>query len=473
MIELHYLFEPLVTSEDRYKIITGSRGSMKSFSTSTLILLESDKDDGAILYTRFTLTNAEQSIFPEFDAKIEELGWRNKFHKVGNDYINLESGGRILFRGIKTSSGINTAALKSIPKLKMWVNDESEELVDETIFDTIDLSIRDAKYKLQIWLILNPTDVNHFIYRKFFKENGVFDVWNGSKNNITYIHTTYLDNKHISPTFHKLAEKCKAVDRAKYDNLYLGKWRKLSEGNIYHNWERITDEEYPTHLPCWYGVDWGFANDPMAIVRLCFDPDTHTIYAKELCYEKGRLTAFAADVIRKDILNKRTLLYQGEDWEIIHFNGKCWIGEQSYTDSEILEDGREKGVKTIIPNEVERSIVQQRLGRLLRLLEEVYCDPARPEQIYEMRTQHDINSVPATNTDKVGRIEFLKYFNVKYVGDNIQEEQENYKWLTDKKDTSIYINKPQDGNDHLMDAINYGGVTHLRRLGVSNKIGEN
>jgi thymidine kinase len=36
-----------------------------------------------------------------------------------------------MFRGIKTSSGINTAALKSIPKLKMWVNDESEELVDE------------------------------------------------------------------------------------------------------------------------------------------------------------------------------------------------------------------------------------------------------------------------------------------------------------------------------------------------------
>ena len=472
MIELHYLFEPLVTSEDRYKIITGSRGSMKSFSTSTLILLESDKDDGAILYTRFTLTNAEQSIFPEFDAKIEELGWRNKFHKVGNDYINMESGGRILFRGIKTSNGINTAALKSIPKLKMWVNDESEELVDETIFDTIDLSIRDAKYKLQIWLILNPPDVNHFIYRKFFKENGVLDVWNGSKNNVTYIHTTYLDNKHISPTFHKLAEKCKAVDKAKYDNLYLGKWRKLSEGNIYKNWLQITDAEYPTNLPCWYGVDWGFANDPMAIVRLCFDADTHTVYAKELCYEKGRLTAFAADVIRKDILTRKTLLYEGEGWSIYHKDYKCWIGDKEYTDSEILEDGKHKDKPLIITDAAERHIVQSQLGLLLRLSSEVYCDPARPEQIYEMRTQHGINSVPATNTDKVGRIEYLKYFNVKYVGDNIGLEYENYKWQTDKKDASVYINKPIDGNDHALDSINYAGCTHLRRLGVSNKIGE-
>ena len=90
-----------------------------------------------------------------------------------------------------------------------------------------------------------------------------------------------------------------------------------------------------------------------------------------------------------------------------------------------------------------------------------------------MRTQHDINSLQATNTDKVGRIEYLKYFNVCYVGDNIAQEYVNYKWQTDKKDTTIYINKPMDGNDHLMDAINYGAVTHLRRLRVANKIGEN
>jgi hypothetical protein len=209
----------------------------------------------------------------------------------------------------------------------------------------------------------------------------------------------------------------------------------------------------------------------MAIVRVCFDAGTHTIYAKELCYEKGRLTAFAADVIRKDILNKRTLLYEGEGWKIEHFNGKCWIGGQSYTDSEIVEDKAGNGV--IIADDTERRIIQDRLGRLLRLVSEVYCDPARPEQIYEMRTQHNINSVPATNTDKVGRIEYLKYFNVKYVGGNIGEEYENYKWLTDKKDTSIYINKPQDGGDHLMDALNYSAVTHLRRLRVANKLGEN
>lgn len=467
-IVLNSKYEPLYTGGTRYSVITGGRGSGKSFAISTLLVLLSDLDNKTILFTRYTLTNAETSIMPEFMDKIERLGWSNRFHKSGNDIINLKSGGKILFRGIKTSSGVNTAALKSIPNLKMWVNDESEELVDERIFDTIDLSVRDKESECKIWIVLNPSDVNHFVYRKFFKQNGVVDVCNRIKDDITYIHTTYLDNAdNLDLNYLQQADKCKVVDEAKYNNLWLGKWRTLSEGNIYKDWQQIEDKDYPTDLSCWYGIDWGFSNDPMAIVRICFDTNSHTIYLKELCYEKGRLTSYAADVIRKDILNKKTLIYQGDNWSIYHENGRCWINGQEYSDSQILEDD------SIISDDIERKLVRKRLSRLLKLYEEVYCDPARPEQIYEMRTQHDINSLQATNTDKVGRIEYLKYFNVCYVGDNIAQEYVNYKWQTDKKDTTIYINKPMDGNDHLMDAINYGAVTHLRRLRVANKIGEN
>jgi len=78
----------------------------------------------------------------------------------------------------------------------------------------------------------------------------------------------------------------------------------------------------------------------------------------------------------------------------------------------------------------------------------------------------------AVNTDKVGRIEYLKYFDVRYIGDNIDHEVRNYRWQTSKTDKTKYINKPQDGGDHLMDATSYGAVTHLRRQGIANKLGE-
>ncbi|MBO7510523.1 MAG: hypothetical protein J6T35_04995, partial [Bacteroidales bacterium] len=103
---------------------------------------------------------------------------------------------------------------------------------------------------------------------------------------------------------------------------------------------------------------------------------------------------------------------------------------------------------------------------------EVYCDPARPEQIREMKINHGLWAMPAVNTDKVGRIEYLKYFDVNYVGANIRQEVNAYCWEQSKNDKTQYINKPQDGGDHTMDAASYGVCTHLRRQGIANKLGE-
>ena len=79
----------------------------------------------------------------------------------------------------------------------------------------------------------------------------------------------------------------------------------------------------------------------------------------------------------------------------------------------------------------------------------------------------------AINTDKVGRIEYLKYFNVYYTesSKNIAEEVDGYMWLTRKDDIKLFDNKPQDGADHLIDAALYS-ATHLRRMGVINDMGE-
>ena len=57
-------------------------------------------------------------------------------------------------------------------------------------------------------------------------------------------------------------------------------------------------------------------------------------------------------------------------------------------------------------------------------------------------------------------------------GSAIRQEAETYSWRQDPKDKIHYLNEAVDGNDHAMDAINYGAVTHLRWLGVTNRIGE-
>jgi len=450
----------------RYKLVIGGRGAAKSFTVSSALIDRTYDDDGTILFTRFTLTNAEVSILPEFIDKINRLHKQGDFVKSGNDLVNVRTGGMILFRGIKTSSGINTAALKSIPKLKMWVNDESEELVDENVFDTIDLSIRYNLTPGEVWLIANPPDVDHFIYRRFFKDKGLEDVWNGVKDDVTYIHTTYLGNKHLPPEYVDLAEKCKATDYDKYENVWLGHFAKHKEGLIYKGWKEVKDEDWPTDLRCWYGVDWGFSNDPAAVVRVAFDPETHTVWLKELLYETGMLTSDIARVIRYDIINRKRTHAVGK--KVLEWRGNVL----RYGDTVIDRTDINKSLVAAGFVGWEVDDIREWVGSIERLDGELYCDPARPEQIRELKINHSLFAMAAVNTDKVGRIEYLKYFDVRYVGDNIDHEVRNYRWQTSKTDKTKYINKPQDGGDHLMDATSYGAVTHLRRQGIANKLGE-
>ena len=86
-----------------------------------------------------------------------------------------------------------------------------KNLIDEDIFDTIDLSIREKGIQNRIILILNPVTKEHWIYKRFFEDKGVAAGFNGFKDNVCYIHSTYLDNKdNLSQSFLERIKSYKA-----------------------------------------------------------------------------------------------------------------------------------------------------------------------------------------------------------------------------------------------------------------------
>ena len=176
---------PIVDSDSRYFIISGGRGSGKSFSVNALLVMLTYEQGHTILFTRYTLTSAYISIIPEFIDKLEQFGSIADFHITKDEILNKKTGSKIIFRGIKTSSGDQTANLKSLQGITTWVVDEAEELVDEQKFDTIDLSVRQQGKPNRIILILNPTTKEHFIYRRFFEDRGVQEGSNITKENTT------------------------------------------------------------------------------------------------------------------------------------------------------------------------------------------------------------------------------------------------------------------------------------------------
>ena len=276
-------------NDSRYFIVTGGRGSSKSFSISFVLLMLLEESGHTILFTRYTLRSAAISIIPEFLEKIELADKLDKFQITRDQIIHKESGSKIIFRGLKTSSGDQTASLKSLTGITTWVMDEAEELNDENIFDKIDLSVRQKGVLNRVIMILNPTTKEHWIYTRFYEGKGIEGGLNTSKEDTTYIHTTYLDNKeNLSQSFIDRIEEMKVRRPERYKHQILGGWQAKAEGVIFENWKLGEFKEVGKIVA---GADFGFSADPSTLVLTSIDSDNKIIYLKECFYLKGLTTS--------------------------------------------------------------------------------------------------------------------------------------------------------------------------------------
>ena len=166
MTQINEAYKPLYTSKKRYFLVTGGRGSLKSTSVHDFISRLTFEKGHGVLFLRYTMTSAEKSIIPEFKEAIQRNNSYKLFQFRGDRVTNLKTGSFIMFAGVKTSSGNQTATLKSIPGLTTMVIDEGEEFTDEKTFDTIDDSIRSNDAVNRILWIMNPTTPEHFIYKR-------------------------------------------------------------------------------------------------------------------------------------------------------------------------------------------------------------------------------------------------------------------------------------------------------------------
>lgn len=304
MITIKNKYKPL-GSDSRYFVITGGRGSGKSYSINLFLLLLTYEVGHVILFTRYTLTSAHVSIIPEFIDKINTLDLSNDFYITKDEIINKKTGSKILFKGIKTSSGTQTANLKSLAGVTTWVLDEAEELTDEDTFDKIDFSIRAKDVQNRVILVLNPATKEHFIYKRFFESKGVKDGSNIVKGDTTYIHTTYLDNyENLSKSFILQIEDMKVRRKQKYEHQILGGWLDKAEGVVFNNWS--FGKFNPNNLPTSFGLDFGFSIDPDTLIEVAIDKNHKKIYVKEHLYQNGlrmeQLATICSNVVGKGLI---------------------------------------------------------------------------------------------------------------------------------------------------------------------------
>ena len=400
MIVPQEIYHPLYTDDEKFIIlITGGRGSGKSFNASTFIerltfeMTPTEKIVHQILYTRYTMVSAGMSIIPEMMEKIDLDGTTKYFKTTKTDIVNRMTGSRIMFRGIKTSSGNQTAKLKSIQGITTFVCDEAEEWTSEDEFDKIMLSIRKKGIQNRIIIIMNPCDSNHFIYKKYIEKthklveiDGV-QVQISTHPNVLHIHTTYFDNlENLSPEFLKEVEDIKVSNPEKYGHVVIGRWADVAEGAVFKKWGIV--KEFPQECKkVGIGQDFGFTNDPSAAVR-CGIIDNR-LYVDELFYETDMLSSAIANRLKP-------------------FSMKVFADSQ---DPRLIQEIKNRGVNI-----------------------------------------YPVDKFPGSIKAGIDKIKDMEFF-VTERSYNIITELRKYVW--DKDKDGNYINEPVDEYNHLMDAIRY------------------
>lgn len=216
-------------------IVTGGRGSGKSFGVGLAVVEGMIQSDWKALYTRFTNVSAKDSIIPEVAEKIEILGYGEHVNSTTNRVESLAGDGMISFKGLKTGSKGQTANLKSLSGFNVWVVDEAEEIPDFETFDKIYLSIRSTEKRNLSILLLNPASKEHWIHETFFEDRDVEAGFNGIVGNVLYIHTSYEDvnPKYIAKSVLRRYNEMSVKEPDKYENIVQGGWLDNPEGVLF------------------------------------------------------------------------------------------------------------------------------------------------------------------------------------------------------------------------------------------------
>lgn len=322
-IRISKKYKPLFDLDGTFHtvIVTGGRNSQKSFAVSLASVNAVNQHGHRVLYSRYTNASLEDSIYAEVIEKIEMLNYFPYFNCKQNRIlpVNSKNKGKIVFKGLKAGSNSQTANLKGLKDFSLWILDEAEELTDEDTYNKIAISVRgnkgsDSQPNIKI-LILNPTSKEHFVYKRYFENAGVKDGFNGIKNNVCYIHATYLDCLEFTPpetieTFNYL----KKTNPVKYNHVVLGGWLDKAEGVVFNNWE--LGEFNPTGLQVSYGQDYGFSIDPTTLIAVAIDKKQKIIYVKEHLY-KPKLSTSEIGLINKEVCGNSLIVADSAEPRLI------------------------------------------------------------------------------------------------------------------------------------------------------------
>lgn len=274
-IRLNRVYKKAHDTKSRYRVLYGGAGSGKSHFVGQETMLNMLSDSRfSYLAVRKTGKSIRNSLFRLLTDLISEYDLSSKFIINKTEMrITCINGASLITSGLD-----DVEKLKSIANInRVWVEEASE--ITETDFNQLDLRLRgQSEIGYQLTLTFNPISELHWLKKSFF------DL---GRQNSYILKTTYKDNEFLDDKYIQTLKELENQDYQYFRIYALGEWGSL--GNlVYTNWEKqdLSDIK-DTFDNIYNGLDWGFADDPTAFIRLHYNKRKKEIYIIDEFYQRG------------------------------------------------------------------------------------------------------------------------------------------------------------------------------------------
>jgi phage terminase large subunit len=277
MLQINKNFVHLVkTYEDGHHtgaLLEGSSRSGKTFSSIDFIiwLCCNRLNDSTINIVRQTYNSFKTTLYDDFHKRLKDFGLKSPFDTSWNvAQFNIGTN-TINFIGADTPTKFEGAGAD------FWYFNELLD-ISKIIFD-----LAEQRCRVFWWGDFNPKATKHWVFDNIM-----------NRNNVSYCHSTFNDNPFISKIE---LNKIKSYEPTHYNieqgtadeymwNVYGLGIRAVNELTIFKKWQIYNTiiDSYDLKI---YGLDFGYVNDPCAIVELIIN--CKNLYVKELCYKTNML----------------------------------------------------------------------------------------------------------------------------------------------------------------------------------------
>ncbi len=380
------IFEILTNYDNFTEVHYGGGSSGKSHGVIQKVVLKALMKwpiPRRMLWLRKVQSTIKDSLFEDVKACLINFGiWDMcRWNKTDNK-VELPNGAVFLFKGLD-----NPEKIKSIKGISDIVMEEASEFTLND-YTQLKLRLRERKHdNKQIFLMFNPVSKLNWVYKYFFEHGEDME-------NVMIRQSSYKDNKFLDEITRENLEMLARRNPAYYKIYALGEFATLDKLVFPKYEKRLLNKQELRQFPSYFGLDYGYVNDPSAFIHCKIDAKNKKLYIIEEYVKTGMLNDEIAEVIKR-------LGYSKEE-----------IFADSAEQKSIAEM-RKLGIERIKPAQKGKGSIMQGLQFLMQF-----------DIVIDERCFKTI------------------------------EEFDNYTWKKDKN-TDEYMNEPVDTYNHCIDSLRY------------------